>query len=291
MEMVFVYGTLRRGEANCRLLEGAEMVASIAYAKGCLVDTGFGFPAMIPTTDKSVTGELYEVNLENLIRLDRLEGYYGPGDSRNHYERTRIDVKTDYGLVMAWAYIYLQHAQDQVIPHGDWKLYRMRRQKNILYFAYGSCMDTKRIEEAGMADWFTQVEGRGVLDGFNLQFTRRATDGGRADVVESGGHTEGKLYRIPEQALEGYLYNREGVNCNIYRPIIIPIKCTDASIADALTFVVVNKEKETAPPVWYMEEIQRGALPVVSNNYYLTLMDRFISVFGYENVVNKEEIM
>jgi gamma-glutamylcyclotransferase (GGCT)/AIG2-like uncharacterized protein YtfP/cation transport regulator ChaC len=282
MEKVFVYGTLRRGEANYGLLEGADRVASTAYTKGRLVDTGYGYPAMIADKDGIVIGELYEVDDGGLLRLDELEDYYGPGHPQNLYERTWIEVQTDRGAEEAWAYIYPRFDQEQVIPHGDWKLYRMRRQKTILYFAYGSCMDLKRIEEAGAAEWFRQVEGRGTLDGFNLQFTRRGADGGRADVVETGGTTEGKLYRIPDQALEGYLYGREGVDRGIYRPAAVPIQCEDGMVNDALTFVVVHKEEETAPPDWYMEEILRGARPVVSEPYYISLLDRFVNDFEYK---------
>lgn len=281
MEKLFVYGTLRRNERNHRLLGSSSVDTQIAFAKGGLVDTGFGFPAMTSSMDGLVNGELYEVGIEELLRVDVLEGFYGPGDSRNYYERIRIDVQTDKGVIESWAYIHEKPVQGQVIPYGDWKLYRMCEGRNILYFAYGSCMDLKRIEEAGVADWFTQVVGRGILNNCNLQFTRRTDDGGRADLVETGGYTEGKLYYIPKQALSGYLYGREGVTGNIYRPIVITVQGENGQSYDALTFVVVNKQEEDVPPNWYMEEILRGASPIVSKGYYLSLVDRFVSKFGY----------
>jgi len=71
-------------------------------------------------------------------------------------------------------------------------------------------MDYARFKENGVSEWFSDVIGRGRVFGCNVQFTRLAHNGGRDDLVEKGGVTEGKLYRIPVAVLEGYLYGREG---------------------------------------------------------------------------------
>jgi cation transport regulator ChaC len=120
-----------------------------------------------------------------------------------------------------------------------------------------------------------------VVEGFSLQFTRKCSDGGRADLVESGGVTEGKLYRIPLAAFEGYLCQREGVAAGIYRPVVVPVHGMDGTIEDALTFVVVEKGEEAVPPQHYMVEILRGAEPVVSEGYYQQLLRRFVNDFGF----------
>ncbi|SEO67379.1 Uncharacterized conserved protein YtfP, gamma-glutamylcyclotransferase (GGCT)/AIG2-like family [Paenibacillus sophorae] len=273
MELVFVYGTLRQGEENHHLMDNARPIALMAWTRGILMDTRRGYPAMAAEGSGVVAGELYEVTLEMMSRLDELEDFHGFGNPANEYERIRTDVTTDSGKREAWVYVYRERKYD-VIAHGDWKLHLQRQNPNVLYFAYGSCMDMERITLAGAAEWFADVRGRGVAEGFNLQFTYRAEDGGRADLVETGGRTEGKLYSIPTECLDGYLYLREGVHSGKYRPTVVPVQCADGSIQDAVTFVVVDKKSDMSPPGHYLREILRGARPVVSAEYYAELEDR-----------------
>jgi len=280
--LLFVYGTLRRGEINHALLGSSRCESFLAVMPGSLYDTGRGYPAMAEGKGEAagagiVCGEIYRVDEETLARIDDLEDYYGPGDPRNLYERVEMKARTDRGEMDVLAYVSDRFRDGAAICFGDWKLHRMLRESHVLYFAYGICMDDERFKKAGVADWFRDMVGRGTVHGCNLQFTRQSSDGGRADMVETGGVTEGKLYRIPVEALEGYLYGREGVRLGIYRPAVVPVRLDSG--ADALTFVVVDKRPETAPPEWYMEEILRGAGGTVSESYYEALLDRFFS-FG-----------
>lgn len=285
MAFVFVYGTLRFGERNHRLLEGAKRIAAIATVQGDLIDTGAGYPALILGSQHLVAGEIYEVDDECLVRLDELEGYHGPGHPHNHYERVVVEMRTDTGMYEGWTYIYNQPvAERAIIPHGEWKLYNMKKQSSLLYFAYGSCMDTMRMEEAEIADYFSDVVGRGVLEGFHLQFTHPSSDGGKADIVETGGIVEGKLYRIPTEILEDYLYWREGVGLHIYRPVVVPVRQPDGTFVAAVTFVVVHKEEETPPSIIYQIEILRGAKSIVSERYYATLLKRFETMLRSVNI-------
>ncbi|NGM85612.1 gamma-glutamylcyclotransferase [Paenibacillus sp. 7124] len=280
MELVFVYGTLRQGELNHHLMSGARLIARMAQIQGVLMDTGRGYPAVVQEDSGVVAGELYEVSAEMLARLDELEDFYGPKNPANEYERIRTAVTTDSGQREAWVYVYLKREHD-VIAQGDWKLHLLRQNSHVLYFAYGSCMDLERITLAGAAEWFADVRGRGAADGFNLQFTYRAKDGGRADLVEDGGRTEGKLYRIPTECLDKYLYLREGVNSGMYRPAVLSLQCEDGSVQDAVTFLVVDKNPEMSPPGHYMREILRGARPIVSSEYYGELEERFWTSYGF----------
>ncbi|MBP1933221.1 gamma-glutamylcyclotransferase family protein [Ammoniphilus resinae] len=284
MHYVFVYGTLRQEESNHHYLAGSTKVAIAARTNGRLVDTSYGYPALFQDSSCRVNGEVYKVNDETMRRLDHLEGYYGPGNPQNHYERFIVPIETDVKTIPAWVYVYAKNRSAtnfKQVDEGDWKLDRMLQKSSILYFAYGSCMDMKRIVEAGVEQYFQNVIGRGMLKDFNLQFTIKQADGGRADLVESGGFTEGKLYEIPVEAVKGYLYGREGVSSGVYRPMVVTIQLPGGSTCEALTFVVVNKEEETAPPVFYMKEILRGACPIVSAEYYAGLVHRFATQFGY----------
>ncbi len=67
---------------------------------------------------------------------------------------------------------------------------------------------------------------------------------GRADMVEEGGVVEGKLYRVPPEAIT-YLYGREGVDNNGYRPAIISVEHEGKMVDHVLTFFVLNKEKRS----------------------------------------------
>jgi gamma-glutamylcyclotransferase (GGCT)/AIG2-like uncharacterized protein YtfP len=125
MQIVFVYGTLRDGEGNHHYLAGAQQLTRIAKARGRLVDTGCGYPAMLLDEKQWTHGELYEVDNRMLRRLDRLEGYYGQNDSRNLYDRVEVAVETDQGSVRALTYIF--HKDDGLPPivGNDWKVDRL----------------------------------------------------------------------------------------------------------------------------------------------------------------------
>lgn len=132
MHKVFVYGTLRRGEENAHYLRGAEAISLAAVAVGRLVDTGRGYPALVPDHDpgRKVIGELYVVDADRLVTLDELEDYYGSGDSRNEYDRIMASVETEWGTAEAWIYVYAQPEDlsgGMTIEDGDWAQYRRSR--------------------------------------------------------------------------------------------------------------------------------------------------------------------
>jgi gamma-glutamylcyclotransferase (GGCT)/AIG2-like uncharacterized protein YtfP len=74
-QLVFVYGTLRAGERNHRLLGKATLVARQGRIIGELTDTGYGYPAAHLTGCGFIYGEVYAVDAETLAALDQLEGY------------------------------------------------------------------------------------------------------------------------------------------------------------------------------------------------------------------------
>ncbi|MEK1831955.1 hypothetical protein AAAC51_32870 [Priestia megaterium] len=55
-------------------------------------------------------------------------------------------------------------------------------------------------------------------------------------MVEEGGVVEGKLYRVPPEAIT-YLYGREGVDNNGYRPAIISVEHEGKMVDHVLTFL------------------------------------------------------
>jgi len=72
--ILFVYGTLKRGQRNHLLMREARFLGEAVTApEYTLLDLGL-FPGMIPGGTAAVHGELYEGGPELLARLDRHEG-------------------------------------------------------------------------------------------------------------------------------------------------------------------------------------------------------------------------
>jgi gamma-glutamylcyclotransferase (GGCT)/AIG2-like uncharacterized protein YtfP len=265
---VFVYGTLRKHERNHYLLKEAELVAEQAWTEGKLFDTGYGYPALQDSSNDVVYGELYLVTEEQLWRLDELEGYSAAGKD-NLYNRKKKVISYDRGKSQAYVYTIADHNQHMLktpINSGDWKEHHLLNQEPILYFAYGSCMDDARFKKAQVDHYFQKVTGTGILYGYTLRYSANMNDGGRADIVEEGGIVEGKVYEIPANCVS-YLYRREGVGSRLYRPAFVDLTINGTLYNEVLTFIVVNKEEETAPPVHYSEEIIRGGTGYLSESY------------------------
>src|SRR4051812_9691216 len=74
MTLLFVYGTLKRGGRNHRLLADQRFVAKVVTVSGfAVVDLG-PFPGMVREGGSGVRGELYEVSDCCLDELDDFEG-------------------------------------------------------------------------------------------------------------------------------------------------------------------------------------------------------------------------
>ncbi len=72
--VLFVYGTLKRGQRNHGLMRKARFLGeAVAVPLYTLLDLS-PFPGMIPGGTTAVHGELYEVGPDLLVRLDRHEG-------------------------------------------------------------------------------------------------------------------------------------------------------------------------------------------------------------------------
>ncbi|WP_081415054.1 gamma-glutamylcyclotransferase family protein [Ectobacillus panaciterrae] len=123
--LVFVYGTLRKGEKNHYLIRKAECVERNAYTHGKLYDTGFHYPAMVLDEDEKVYGELYRVDDDMLEILYRLEGYE-PGRESNLYETIEAEVFSESGSYEAILFVAGNQTDllKKRIPSGDWILYK-----------------------------------------------------------------------------------------------------------------------------------------------------------------------
>lgn len=110
---VFVYGTLKRGHGNHRLLQDAHFLGEfVTENKWTMYSTG-GFPAVVHGDSDYISGEVYEVNDEQFKNLDRLEGY------PTMYTRERIEVD---GLdELPWMYVWNYGVDNMpVVEGGVW---------------------------------------------------------------------------------------------------------------------------------------------------------------------------
>ena len=120
-QLVFVYGSLRKGFGNNRLLQGQEFLRASATEDKFLMYSMGGFPAVDTSVDSNqIQGELYEVNPEGMARLDRLEGY------PSFYDRKEVKLATGE---TAWVYFIDEFhkrygSNYETVENGDWKEYR-----------------------------------------------------------------------------------------------------------------------------------------------------------------------
>jgi gamma-glutamylcyclotransferase (GGCT)/AIG2-like uncharacterized protein YtfP len=127
----FVYGTLRRGQGNHRVVEAdleaardARLAGHVLYGDGLPYIAACGDPASVVAGDMLlVRGDRYE---QALRALDRLEGYDPP--RRQMYVRTLVcaGFRAEDGTWRecdAWAYLggaWFRYDPRLVIPGGDW---------------------------------------------------------------------------------------------------------------------------------------------------------------------------
>lgn len=110
-ELVFVYGTLRRGERNHFLLAGQTFLGALQTdADYQLFDTG-PYPAAVAGGTTVLYGEVYAVDAACFTGLDMLEDY--------PHSYTRKQIATPWGR--AWIYLWIA-AVDPAWRRlaGDW---------------------------------------------------------------------------------------------------------------------------------------------------------------------------
>jgi gamma-glutamylaminecyclotransferase len=123
---VFVYGSLRKGEFNHRLLAvpGARLIMARSRTEPGyeLRDLG-AFPGMVRGGAGAVIGEVYEVDEATLAALDRLEGH------PRFYTRTRIALRDLEAGAAVEAYLLRpeQVVGKPLVISGDWRAHRRDR--------------------------------------------------------------------------------------------------------------------------------------------------------------------
>ena len=117
-ELVFVYGTLRRGCSNARFLANTEFVGygSTVDSYSLYADRDSGLPCVVERPLTAIVGELYRVSSALLLGpLDALE------EHPEVYRRKLVPVVVNGFEYAAWMYIWPHPVTDsfELIPSGN----------------------------------------------------------------------------------------------------------------------------------------------------------------------------
>lgn len=109
-ELLFVYGSLKKGFDNHNLLKKYAKRLGKAHTvkKFSMFEDSFGnYPYIIDTPFTKIKGELYQITRAELMaKIDEFEG------APDYYTRKRIEVKSHHGVQRAFVYI----REDSDIP-------------------------------------------------------------------------------------------------------------------------------------------------------------------------------
>jgi gamma-glutamylcyclotransferase (GGCT)/AIG2-like uncharacterized protein YtfP len=109
-EFLFVYGSLKKGFDNHKLLDKyAKRVGKAStVGKFAMYEDSFGnYPYLVKEPITKVMGELYEIKRKELLdKIDEFEG------APEYYQRKKIKVKTHKGVNLAFVYL----REDEDIP-------------------------------------------------------------------------------------------------------------------------------------------------------------------------------
>ena len=131
---VAVYGTLRRGQRNHALLDGADFLGT-GFVRGALHDVprspyrAYAYPALVERPLKRVAVEIYRLaGDEMLAALDALERFDPENEAGSQYVRRIMDVVAG-PIDRAHAYVYRGSRDElgELIVSGDWVAFSASR--------------------------------------------------------------------------------------------------------------------------------------------------------------------
>ena len=138
-ELLFVYGSLKKGFDNHKLLDDkyAKRIGEASTVdKFAMYEDNFGnYPYLIKEPINQIRGELYEIEKKELLdKIDEFEG------APEYYQRKKIKVKTNKDTKQAFVYI----RENEEIPkkqkslkiwenNTDYKVYKLDSFLKSLY--------------------------------------------------------------------------------------------------------------------------------------------------------------
>lgn len=164
-EYLFVYGSLKKGFDNHKLLEkyARRIGKASTVAKFGMFEAGFGnYPYLIQKSLNTIKGELYQITRKELLaRIDEFEG------APEYYERKKIKVKSHRGIVKA--FVYIRPAKEVPIGQKSLKVwqndtdYKVQNFNSFLNRLHQMRATTKRITARALHDSIASID-LGSLD-------------------------------------------------------------------------------------------------------------------------------
>lgn len=120
-QLVFVYGTLRRGGSNHFRMAGAEFISS-GTIRGRMYRIDWYPGLVLDPAGGEIHGEAYEVGPEQLEALDRFEGLSAGEVQGSEYRRVQTTVvRKDSDTLTAWVWEWLGLVDEsRRLADGDW---------------------------------------------------------------------------------------------------------------------------------------------------------------------------
>ncbi len=119
-KLVFVYGTLRKGDCRYGLDTLVELIHPEAHLEGFQLLHLGGFPGIVPGRGR-VRGEVHLYT--KFDELDRIEGFCEESPSRSLFLRKQVIIELPLGEeLQASTYVFNANPREdsRVIESGDW---------------------------------------------------------------------------------------------------------------------------------------------------------------------------
>lgn len=130
--------------------------------------------------------------------------------------------------------------------------------ETFLYFAYGSNMLTRRLQERTPS---ATPHGTGYVEGRRLAFHKVSKDGsGKCDIENTGSCTDrafGVLFSIASTEKPA-LDEAEGLG-NGYKEETVLVQKSDGTAANAIAYIATTIEPAMRPYNWYKALVVAGA--------------------------------
>lgn len=115
-----VYGTLRQGQGNNRVMGESEYLGTMQTPAGyTMYGANNGFPYVAEGGETPITVEIFRASrVEDITRINRLESYSGVRNHPGNWYDT-CDVQTEWGVANMFIRNQARERND-VIASGDW---------------------------------------------------------------------------------------------------------------------------------------------------------------------------
>ncbi|RED50264.1 gamma-glutamylcyclotransferase family protein [Seonamhaeicola aphaedonensis] len=117
----FVYGTLKKGYCNHKLLRDSKKIRDYITRPEYSMVNLQSFPGVVKNGNTAIHGEIYEVVDEMIEKsLDKLEGYYKPNNKENLFNKEYFDIEGEKVFIYILNTSKVAIEKYQIIPTGKW---------------------------------------------------------------------------------------------------------------------------------------------------------------------------